>query len=95
MKSFAPPLPPIPVPWRSALQRSLTLFILPLGEAELKANWRFYLVERCTIRVESFHVNPGCSQKDQKLTCLIWYGVGLIFGHNTLLGVGLIGESSI
>lgn len=89
------PLPPTPVHSHSVLQHSMTLFILPLGEAEFKANWRFYLVERCTIQVESFHVNPGCSQKDQKLMCLIWYGVRLVFGHDTFLGVGFIGESSI
>ena len=45
--------------------------------------------------MESFHINPACSQKDQKLTRVDGYGLGLIFGHNRFLGVGFVGESSV
>lgn len=92
VRSLALPLPLTPVHWRSVQQCRLTLLILPLGEAQLEANWRFYLVERCTIEVETFYVNPGFSQKDQKLMCIRWYGAGLIFSHATFLGVGFISD---
>lgn len=92
VRSLALPLPLTPVHWHSVQQCRLTLLILPLGEAQLEANWRFYLVERCTIEVEIFYVNPGFSQKDQKLMCIRWYGAGLIFSHATFLGVGFISD---
>lgn len=74
-----------PCALHSKLHCSPMLFILSHGEAELEANWQFYLVESCAVYIESSHINPGCSQNDQKLMCLMWNGVELLLGHDHVL----------
>lgn len=84
VKSLVPPLPPTPVRSHSKLQRCLTLFILPLGEAELKANWRFYLVETCYIHRKLAHKSWMFPEWSKAYVSNV---VRLLFGHDVFFKV--------